>query len=272
MSEPPRIEGDSRATRIRKLMKKEARLYRSPVRWALFFATMVPALIEFVQLFGGSGTALLGGVVLAIGPAASFGRRRWLRGVLAFVILLAAAVIQRASPTPWTGTILLVAAVGLIGRAIFGPEVILPAASRPDLRRRARELTEARETWSDRPRRRHDRDDSLPSSPLRWTIAVAAVATIAAALAQLPSVRGPTAGYGLSLGATVGLVAVFPAAFAVAATARFMAGLALLASGAAVFLCAAHPLLGTGPVVAGIFLGILPPRLPRPGPGGSDEE
>ena len=132
MKKAPESERGSRAKKLRRQMRKEARIFRSPVRWILFYAILFSSLLEFVRMFEdgswrrGVPTPLFAGLALVLVVPAAFGRRKGVRAALSFVLLLIGGILQRESGLVWPGTVILIASVGLVGRALFGPDAAEP--------------------------------------------------------------------------------------------------------------------------------------------------
>lgn len=270
-NEAPRLAYVPRTAGIRRGMAKEAVLFRSPLRWALLFPTWFGgvATILTATRHGPAGSPFLALLATLVAWFASFGRNRILRAASCLVIIVAGAQIQMAGELPWSGTILLVAGIGLLGAAFGASDVV-------DVERRSRDWirdhSHAPESGTVHARvRGRSRSETIEArraanspwlrSPVRWGLLLLAV--VPAAVAVLATSFDPFTA--VHFAGTVAIPASATAAFArvrwvrvAAAAAAVSAGVVLVATGSTVA-------AGVPVVAAGVALAFLPaPRLPPP--------
>lgn len=117
----PKLSGVPRTTELRRVIRKEAQLYRSPFRWVLLVVAWVGGLVGLGSASFPLG-AFLAMVALVLAWPAAFARRRWVRGLAAAELLAAGALAYQTGLLAWPGTLLLASGLAFVGQSFTGPD------------------------------------------------------------------------------------------------------------------------------------------------------
>jgi hypothetical protein len=108
-----------RTLRLRREMKREAALFRSPLRWILLVAAWAAgALVAVATSFSTYTSAFAGVLAFPLAWFGSFAEKAWGRLACAGLLVLAGGYAMFAGDPAWTGQALLICGLGMIGGAL----------------------------------------------------------------------------------------------------------------------------------------------------------